>query len=158
MVATWQFAILPNAPQILARDPDRLGTLLRKAGAVENQHAAPFGHDGAQTPPHVVRIPRRMGDEVLEGLIRDWLGDPCQHRLHRLPVAVAEDPLDVGPKRHQLRAMAKAALELLEPAHEALNARGRRVVDPRAAPYQTMRKSTMSSNQITRETRTNRTI
>ena len=34
--------------------------------------------------------------------------------------------------------MAEAALELLEPAHEALDARGRRVVDHRAAPYQTM--------------------
>ena len=40
------------------------------------------------------------------------------------------------------------------PAHKALDARGRRLVDHRVAPYQTMRKSTMSSIQITRETRT----
>jgi hypothetical protein len=51
--------------------------------------------------------------------------------------------------------MPEAALELLEPSDEALDPRGRRLVDHRAAPYQTMRKSTMSSIQITSETRTN---
>ena len=100
----------------------------------------------------------RMRDEMLKGLIGDRLGDARQHRLHRLALAVAEDPLDVGPQRQQLRAMAEAALELLEPADQSLNARRRRVVDHRAAPYQTMRKSTMSSIQITRETRTNQRI
>jgi hypothetical protein len=50
--------------------------------------------------------------------------------------------------------MAKARLELLEPAYKPLNARRGRVVDHRAAPYQTTAKSTMSSIQITCETRT----
>jgi hypothetical protein len=54
--------------------------------------------------------------------------------------------------------MPEAALELLEPAHETFDARGRRVVDHRAAPYQTLKKSTMSSIQITCETRTNQRI
>jgi hypothetical protein len=99
-----------------------------------------------------------MRNEVLEGLIRDGFGDPRQHRLHRLPLAVAEHPLHVRAQGHHLRAMPEAALELLEPAHEALDTRGRRLVDHRAAPYQTRMKSTMSSIQITRETRTNQAI
>jgi hypothetical protein len=86
-------------------------------------------------------------------LIGDGLGDARQHRLHRFPLAVAEDALDVAAQRQQLRAMAEAAFELLQPAHQSLNARRGRVVDHRAAPYQRMTKSTMSSIQITRETR-----
>jgi hypothetical protein len=96
-----------------------------------------------------------MRDEVLEGLVRDRLGDAGQHRLHRFALAVAEDALHIRPQRQQLRAMAKAALELLQPAYEPLDARGRRSVDHRAAPYQTGVKSTMSSIQITRETHGN---
>jgi len=99
-----------------------------------------------------------MRDEVLEGLIGDRLGHPRQHRLHRLALAVAEDALDVGPKSHQLRAMTKAALELLEPAHESLNARRCCVIDQCASAYRNRVKSTMSSNQITRETRPNEAI
>ena len=134
---------------------DRVWPLFRKAGAVEDQDAAAFRNHRAQPTPHLPGVPGRMRNEVLERLIGDRLGDPRQHRLHRLPLAVAEHPLDVRAQGHQLRAMPEAALELLEPAHEALDARGRRVVDHRAAPYQTMTKSTMSSIQITRETRTN---
>ena len=55
-------------------------------------------------------------------------------------------------------AMAKAAFELLQPPDEALNPRGRRAIDHCAAPYQMMTKSTMSSIQITGETRTHLTI
>src|SRR3989442_1210429 len=52
--------------------------------------------------------------------------------------------------------MAKAALELLEPSHESLNARGRCVIDQCASAYRNRVKSTMSSNQITRENSTKR--
>ena len=64
----------------------------------------------------------------------------------------------LAAQRQQLRPMAEAGLELLEPPHESLNARRGRVVDHRTAPYQTMVKSTMSSIQITRETRTDLAI
>ena len=146
---------LAERATVLARDADRVRALFRKAGPVEDQDAAPFRNHRAQPTPDRSRVPRRVRNEVLEGLIRDRLGHARQHRLHRLALAVAEDPLHVRPQRHQLRAMAEAALELLEPAHQALDARRRRLVDHRAAPYQTMTKSTMSSIQITCETRTN---
>ena len=45
--------------------------------------------------------------------------------------------------------MTEAALELLQPADQSLNARRGLVVDHRAAPYQTPAKSTMSSIEIT---------
>jgi hypothetical protein len=149
---------LAQRPTVLTGHAHRVRSLFRKAGAIEDQDTASFGHDRAQPAPHAFGVPRRVGNEMLKGLIGDRLGDPCQHRLHRLAVAVAEDALDVGPQRHQLRPMAKAALELLEPAHQSLNARRGRVVDHRVARYQTIWKSTMSSIQITRETRTNQGI
>ena len=153
VTATWQFAILPSAPQVLARHADRRRALFRKARPVEDQHPAALGQHRPQPPPDAVGVPGRVRDEVLKGLIGDRLGDAGQHRLHRLPLAVAEDALHVTPQRQQLRPMAEAAFELLEPAHQSLNARRRRVIDHRAAPYQTMTKSTMSSIQITCETR-----
>jgi hypothetical protein len=42
----------------------------------------------------------------------------------------------------------EAAFELLEPAHQSLKACRGRLVDHHAATYQTIRKRTMSSNQI----------
>ena len=149
---------LAQRATVLARDADRVRALFGKAGPVEDQDAAPFRNDRSQATPDPARVPRRVRDEVLKGLVRDRLGHARQHRLHRLALAVAEHALHVGPQGHQLRAMPEAALELLEPAHEALDARGRRLVDHRAAPYQTLTKSTMSSIQITCETRTNQRI
>jgi len=70
-----------------------------------------------------------MRDEVLKGLVRDGLGHPRQHRLHRFPLAVAEDALHIRPQRQELRAMAKAAFELLEPSNQSLHQRRRGVID-----------------------------
>lgn len=136
---------------VLPGHADRRGALLRKAGAIEDQHASPLGQYGAQAPPDAIRIPWRMGDEVLKGLIRDRFGDARQHRLHRLAVAVAEHALHIRPQRQQLRAMAKAALELLQPSNQSLQARRRREIDQCAADYRIREKSTMSSNAITRD-------
>jgi len=96
--------------------------------------------------------------KVLKGLVRDGLGYASQHRLHRLPLAVAEDALHIRPQRHQLRTMTEARLELLQPPDQSLNARRGRMVDHRAAQYQTLTTSTMSSIQITCETQTNQRI
>ncbi|MET0215293.1 MAG: hypothetical protein ABW292_19955 [Vicinamibacterales bacterium] len=41
--------------------------------------------------------------------------------------------MHVRPQRESLRAMTEAALEGLEPAHQPLNARGRRAIDHRAS-------------------------
>jgi hypothetical protein len=88
-------------------------------------------------------------DEVLEGLVGDRLGDPRQHRLHRLPLAVAEHAVHVRAQRQQLRAMAEAALELLQPSNQSLHARRRSGIDQCAAGYRNRAKSTMSSKAIT---------
>jgi hypothetical protein len=149
---------LAQRAAVLTRRADRMGALFGKAGPVEDQDAAALGNHRPQAAPHPLGIPRRVRDEMLKGLIGDRLGDASQHRLHRFPLAVAEDALDVCPQRHQLRTVPKAALELLEPSHQPLDARRRGVVDHRAAPYQTRVKCTMSSIQITCETRTNQAI
>ena len=149
---------LAQRAAVLPRHPDRVRPLFRKARAIENQDPAPFRNDGAQPAPDPLGIPWCVRDEMLKGLVRDRLGHARQHRLHRLPLAVAEDALDVAAQRQQLRAMAKAAFELLQPSDQSLNARRGRVVDHRVARYQTIGKSTMSSIQITHETRTNQWI
>jgi hypothetical protein len=66
-------------------------------------------------------------------LVGDRVGDAGQHRLHRLSIAVAEEAMHVRPQREPLRAMAEAGLKRLEPANQALNARGRRAIDHRAS-------------------------
>src|SRR6185295_11801707 len=140
---------LAERSTVLTHDADRVRALFGETGPIEDDHTLAFGNHGPQAAPHRGRVPRGVRDEVLERLIGDRLGDPRQHRLHRLPLAVAEDALDVVPQRQQLRAMPKTALELLEPPHQSLDARRGRVVDHRAAPYQMSLKSTMSSIQIT---------
>src|SRR5919108_6520980 len=91
-----------------------------------------------------------MGDEMLKGLVGNRLGDAGQHRLHRLPIAVAEDAVHVGPQREPLRAMAEAALKRFEPANQALNARGRRAIDHRAPAYPFQLIGTRRSSQFTK--------
>ena len=141
---------LAERPTVLARHPDRRGPLFGKTRAVEDEDAAAFGQHRSQPPPDAVRLPRGMRDEVLERLIGDRLGHPRQHRLHRLPLAVAEDALHIRPQRQQLRAMAKATLELLQPSDQSLHARRRGVIDQCATGYRNRVKSTMSSKPISR--------
>ena len=57
VVATWQFAILPSAPQYWRATPTECVALLRKARAVEDQHAFARGHDPSQQPPEADRPP-----------------------------------------------------------------------------------------------------
>jgi hypothetical protein len=85
---------------------------------------------------------------MLKRLIGDRFGDARQHRLHRLPLAVAEHALHVRPQGHQLRAMTEAALELLQPSNQSLHARRRSRIDQCAADYRNRAKSTMSSKPI----------
>src|ERR671922_2767879 len=88
-----------------------------------------------------------MGDEMLKGLVGNRLGDAGQHRLHRLPIAVAEDAVHVGPQREPLRAMTEAALKRFEPANQALNASRRGAIDHRASAYRTHTTGTRASPQ-----------
>ncbi len=91
-----------------------------------------------------------MRNEVLKALVGDRVGDAGQHRLHRLPIAVAEEAMHVRPQREPLRAMAEAPLKRFEPANQALNARGRRAIDHRAPAYPVQRIGTRRSSQFTK--------
>jgi hypothetical protein len=72
---------------------------------------------------------------MLKALVGDRVGDAGQHRLHRLAIAVAEQPVHIRPQREPLRTMAETALKRLEPANQALDARRRRAIDHRAPAY-----------------------
>ena len=61
VVATWQLAILPNAPQYCRIVADRVGPLLRETRAIEDQDAATLGNDRPQPPPHPLGAPRARG-------------------------------------------------------------------------------------------------
>ena len=111
------------------------------------------GRHRPQSPPHDLGLPRRMRDEVLEGLIRRRLADPRQHRRHRLARAVAQQAVDVLPQRHVLRPMTEAVLELIQPARQATQQRPRVPIEHRAAAYRNRANSTMSSIVITRQIR-----
>jgi hypothetical protein len=60
---------------VSARLADRVQSLLRKAGAVEDQYPAPLDEHLRQATPDPLGTPRRMRDEVLKRLIRHRLGD-----------------------------------------------------------------------------------
>ena len=94
-----------------------------------------LGQHLEEPPPDPVGVPVRVRDEMLKRLVGDRLRDAGHHRLHRLPIAVAEHAVHVGPQRQPLRAMAEAALKRLEPANQSLDARRRCAIDHRAPAY-----------------------
>ena len=140
---------LAQRAAVLARDPDRMHALLRKARPVDDQPPLALGDHGPQPTPDARRVPRRVGDEVLERLIRPRIRHAREHRLHRLPRAVAEQPLYVAPQREHLRPVAEALLEHFEPRHQPTQLRDRLTVGHRRTAYRNRAICTMSSNQIT---------
>ena len=130
---------LAQRATVLTRHADRMGALFGKTRAVDDQHAAALGQHLEQPSPDPVGVPGRVRNEMLKALVGDRVGDAGQHRLHRLPIAVAEEAVHVRPQREPLRAMAEAALKRFEPANQALNARGRRAIDHRAPAYRIQR-------------------
>jgi len=141
---------LAQRATVLTRHADRMRTLFGKTRPVDDQHTAPFGQHFEQPSPDAVGVPRRMRDEVLKALVGDRVGHAGQHRLHRLPIAVAEQAMHVRPQREALRTMAEAALKRFEPANQALNARGRRAFDRRAPAYPFQPIGTRRSPQFTK--------
>src|SRR5215211_3558208 len=96
-------------------------------------------------PPHGVGRPRRIGDEMLKRLIRARIADALQHRAHRLPPAVAQQPEEVAAKRAPLRDMREAHLEGLEPRAQPIEPCRRAARESRhhrAAAYRTRGPST----------------
>jgi hypothetical protein len=55
---------------VLPRHGDRASALLGKTRPVENDDTREFGNRRPELPPEAIGVPRRMGDEVLELLIR----------------------------------------------------------------------------------------
>ena len=96
---------------VTRRTRARRRSACRKACAIENQQAFAFGNHRAQATPDGVGVPRRIGDDVLEGLVRSGLDHPRQHRFHRFAGAVAQQPLDVPPQGEHLRAIYRDAWE-----------------------------------------------
>jgi len=142
-------ADLAQTPRVLARNADRVLALFRKARVVEQQHAPALRQLRPQDPPHACRRPRRVRDEMLEGLIVRWIGHAGEHRLHRLARAVAQQPGHVVPERHRLRPMPEAALERGQPRHQPPQHGDRVLVEHCRAAYPNTSKSTMSSKVIT---------
>ena len=142
---------LAEGAAVLPRHADRMRAGFGEARFVEDQNPRARRDHAPQTPPDRLGIPRRMRDEVLERLVRRRLADPLEHRRHRLARAVAEQPLDILPQRHVLRAMAKAVLELIEPPGQSPQQRPRGLVEHCASAYRNPAKSTMSSIVITRQ-------
>jgi hypothetical protein len=136
---------LAERPTILPRDADRMDTLFGKTRPVDDQHAAALGQHLEQPSPDPIRVPGRVRDEMLKRLIGDRLRDAGQHGLHRLPIAVAEQPVHVRAQREPLRTTAEAALKRFEPANQALNMRSRCAVDHRAPGYRIHARRTRSS-------------
>ncbi len=106
--------IFPSAPQYLPLHARRLRALLREPGVVERQDAGPDRHDRAQLRPDARGVPRRVGDEVLEGLIVARIAQAPVHGLHRLALAVAEEAVNVLGGRVALRLPAETRAELIE--------------------------------------------
>ena len=136
---------------VLARDADRLRALFGKARRVENQHAFAVRDHRSQLPPDAGDIPRRVADEMLNGLIGTRVVDTLEHRAHRLPATVAEQTEQVASKGATLRQVTEARFERLEPRTQAIEPH-RRIAwqQHRASAYRNCSNRTMSPNQITR--------
>ena len=106
---------LAQRAAVLARNGHRPAALFRKTRAVENQHAAALGDHRPQLTPHALGAPRRIGDEVLKGLIGTGIADALEHRAHRLPTTVAQQTEQIPSKGAALRDVREANLERLEP-------------------------------------------
>lgn len=72
-----------------------------------------------------VRRLRRIGDEVLKGLIGARTADALQHRAHGLAPAVAQQAKQVPAKRATLRDVREATLERREPFAQPVEPRWR---------------------------------
>jgi hypothetical protein len=82
--ATWQFAILLSAPQYWRVTPTERLPCLRKLVSSSARMPVRTG-TSARSRAHTGFVSRRVGDEVLERLITDWVAAPTVHRLYGLP-------------------------------------------------------------------------
>ena len=116
---------LAERPAVLPLHADRRGPLLRQAGVVDGQDAVAHRNQLAEPPPERARLPRRMRDEVLQALIGTGIAQPSVHRLHRLPLAVVEQPLQIPTGVGPVRPATETAGELIEKRPEPRQQRAR---------------------------------
>lgn len=117
---------LAQRPTILPLDTDRRLALFREARIVDRENPAADRQVFAQAAPEGPHLPRRMGDEVLQSLVVPGIAQPAMHRLHRLALAVVEQPAHIPTRIRALRASSKAAGELIEKRAEPFQQRARR--------------------------------
>ena len=133
-----------------------MGALFGETGPIDDEHAVALGQHVEEPPPEPVRVSGGVRDEMLKGLIGDRLRDAGQHGLHRLPLAVAEQPVHVRPQRESLRTVTEAPLKRFEPANQTLNMRRRCALDHRAPAYRTHTSGTRPSPRIVKTFRNQR--
>lgn len=140
---------LAERSAVLAGHPYRVRPLFRKARAVEDQHPLPIGDGPAHALPDLGHVPRRVGDEVLQGLITPRLAHAGEHRAHRLARAIAQNAEQIPTKGPALCDMAKGGLKWFEPPQQSIDPRRCIRRQHCAAAYRRATLSTMSSIQIT---------
>ena len=136
--AVWRATPTEEAPCFGKLVPSRISTPSR-SGIV------------ARSCRHTTSAAGRVGNEMLEGLIRPWIADALQHGTHRLASTVAEQPEQIPSKRAALRDMSEADLERLEPVAQAVEPRrrvARQSQQHRATAYRTRRTSPRALSQF----------
>ena len=146
-------AVRDLAPRaaVLARDPHGGRALFRETRPVEHQDPGALRQLRAQPFPQRLGVPRRMRDEMLEGLIGARIAEPRPHRFHRFAPTVAQQAGHIPTQRAALTLPTEVAFEPLQPDQQAFQPRTRGVIQHRAAAYRNRVKSTMTSKVITRE-------
>ena len=143
VTAVWQLAILPSAPQYCRATPTECGPCFGKLVPSRISTPVRSGIVARRWRHTALGRPRRIGDEMLKGLIRARIADALQHRSHRFAATVAQQPEQIAAKRAALRHVREAHLERLEPSAQAIEPRRRIARESRQhrrAAYRTRRK------------------
>ena len=96
------FEVAPQVLQAIGGDPRPLPGLGQDEGALEHR---------LDMEREALCAPRRIGNEVLKGLIRPRIADALEHRAHGLPTTVAQQPEQIPSERAPLRHVREADLE-----------------------------------------------
>lgn len=123
--ATWQLPIFPaRHSTAAARRPSAgpaSGTRYRP------RPRCPRARTRRPAPASTARgLPRRIGDEVLQGLVTDRIAQPAVPGLHRLAPAVVEEPFEVLTRGGALGRPTEAGAEAIHERPEAFQQRARR--------------------------------
>ena len=107
-------------PAVLPRDPHRVPPLLEECGGIQDQEPLPLWQHLPHPAPHAPGAPGRVGNEVMERLIRPRFGDSRQHRLHGLAGTVVHEACQIATRRIALDIPAEARGTLIGKRAEAL--------------------------------------